>query len=280
MIFNYKPTKDAKTLEGHGAEYFAPLSLLVAQKMPVGTDLNDCREVGTYYFDSYASNYVNVPSDTAHNGIMVVRKQSSIRLVQEYVAINTGVMYIRTAGNSSTWNEWKTVASTADLANYLPLTGGVVKGDFIISADEVVNRYQYLKNPARTLYHVVQTNGNYAFYDNTNGKAIITSIVDGTNTFNGTATGNLLINGGGTVNSQNRQVITVNSEIDGNGASTIRFNLAGAVLGELGISNTNGAFYREGTTNHKLHHDGNSAKVHIGTSAPSDTTALWIDTSA
>lgn len=32
--------------------------------------------------------------------------------------------------------------------------------------------------------------------------------------------------------------------------------------------------------NYMLHHDGNSAKVHIGTSAPSDTSALWIDTSA
>lgn len=29
-----------------------------------------------------------------------------------------------------------------------------------------------------------------------------------------------------------------------------------------------------------VHHDGNSAKVHIGTTAPSDTSSLWIDTSA
>ena len=32
--------------------------------------------------------------------------------------------------------------------------------------------------------------------------------------------------------------------------------------------------------NKTVHHDGNSAKVHIGTSAPSDTSAVWIDTSA
>lgn len=126
---------NADKLDGHDAEYFAPLSLLMAQKMPVGTDLNDCRELGTYYFDSYATNYVNVPSDTAHNGIMVVRKQSSIRLVQEYVAINTGRMYTRTTGNATTWDVWKEIASTAyianelatKLANYLPLTGGKIE---------------------------------------------------------------------------------------------------------------------------------------------------------
>ena len=33
-------------------------------------------------------------------------------------------------------------------------------------------------------------------------------------------------------------------------------------------------------SNKTVHHDGNSAKVHIGTSAPSDTSSLWIDTSA
>lgn len=86
---------------------------------------------------------------------------------------------------------------------------------------------------------------------------------------------------GGTVKSKyDRYAIIVEAENADSGASTIRYSLAGTALGEIGISSTNGAFYREGTTNHKLHHDGNSAKVHIGTSAPSDTSALWIDTSA
>lgn len=88
---------------------------------------------------------------------------------------------------------------------------------------------------------------------------------------------------GGTVKAKyDRYAIIVEAENADSGASTIRYSLAGTVLGEIGISSTNGAFYREGATNtnYKLHHDGNSAKVHIGTSAPSDTTALWIDTSA
>ena len=206
----FRSAENAATLDGHGAEYFAPLSLLVAKKMPVGTDLNDCRELGTYYFDSYATNYVNVPSDTAHNGIMVVRKQSDIRLVQEYVAINTGVMYVRTAGNASTWNEWKTLAATADLANYLPLTGG----------------------------------GTVEYTD-----------------FNG---------------------FRVKRNVDGTtGLVGIAFQNSTSTVGVVGFKN--GKLYRtnvSGTDSSEILDTSNSAKVHIGTSAPSDTSALWVDTSA
>lgn len=62
----------------------------------------------------------------------------------------------------------------------------------------------------------------------------------------------------------------------------IEFRKGSAVQGYLGFYGGNNPIFVNTATgaSHTLHHDGNSAKVHIGTSAPSDTTALWIDTSA
>lgn len=301
MIFNF--TKDAKTLEGHDAEYFAPLSLLVAQKMPVGTDLNDCREVGTYYFDSYATNYVNAPSDTAHNGIMVVRKQSDIRLVQEYVAINTGVMYVRTAGNASTWNEWKALATLSDLANalatklanYLPLAGGKIEnsnphalGVGNTSSDLVLPYYRgvsgllgYLgfngeNNPIfatkagllRPLLHSM----NYSDYalPKTGGDLHPTANIGHTiGQTGGSAVGSVYRNADG-------------SQAGGIGLlgfDGVAHHMYIGLHGDESYSTDYGlAIYEDNITwkNKQVHHDGNSAKVVISETAPSDTSDLWV----
>ncbi len=49
---------------------------------------------------------------------------------------------------------------------------------------------------------------------------------------------------------------------------------------EVSATNQKASFTGDDRIAKELHHDGNSAKVHIGTSAPSDTSALWIDTTA
>ena len=176
---------NAKTLDGHNADYFAPLSLLNAQKMDVGTDLDNCTEVGIYFFDSYATNYLNTPSNTAHNGIMVVKRRSNIRIVQEYTSVNTGITYTRTYGG--TWRPWREVFTT---------DGGNVNGNVVIYSYEAENRLHYLQNSLRCVYQKVFDTGGYELYDKTNSKPIINSTADGITTFNGTASGNLPLSGG------------------------------------------------------------------------------------
>lgn len=57
----------------------------------------------------------------------------------------------------------------------------------------------------------------------------------------------------------------------------IGFYGTGGQLGNLGFNGVGNPCYAENNgTVRTLHHDGNSAKVHIGTSAPSDTSALWV----
>lgn len=94
-------------------------------------------------------------------------------------------------------------ASADDLANYLPLTGGTVTGNLTVNASQfgVVSpnaeaTRSYFGNPSRSLMHIVGADGAYGFYDNTNSKFIMQSSTDCTNTFNGTASGNLPLGGG------------------------------------------------------------------------------------
>lgn len=59
------------------------------------------------------------------------------------------------------------------------------------------------------------------------------------------------------------------------------YNKNEELLGRLGFNLAETPeFCANDGTHHKLLHTGNSAKVHIGTSAPSDTSALWVDISA
>ena len=86
---------------------------------------------------------------------------------------------------------------------------------------------------------------------------------------------------------QNPPTIPAAIAVKGNAESAYRtgnVNLTPANIGALAASGgtVGGNLAVTGTLTtggHAVLHDGNSAKVHIGTSAPSDTSSLWIDTS-
>lgn len=176
--------------------------------MPSGTDLNDCLEIGLYYFPDLVTKFVNVPDTKAHNGLMVVgshniTQKDNERLFQLYFSTNTGVAYFRTSNGSETsWKPWKTIATTADLANYLPLDGSkAMNGNLYVGTSSNTNSIMnILRNVKRQVYQVIDTDGVYNLYDSTNSNMIIRSSADGGNNFygtlNGTATGNLPLTGG------------------------------------------------------------------------------------
>ena len=102
---------NAKTLNGHGAEYFAEASKFEFVSMPTGTDLNNCTEQGFYYFDAHACNYPNTPNSDAHNGLLWVYRRSESRIVQIYYSINNGKMYTRAIVGSDI-AKWKEIFTT------------------------------------------------------------------------------------------------------------------------------------------------------------------------
>lgn len=116
------PVGNANKLGGKGASEYALASQLTFKSMPTGTDLNDCTEQGFYYFDGYAYSYTNTPNSDAHNGLMCVYRHSADRIEQAYYSINAERMYTRNVF-ASTVSNWKEIATTADLANYLPKSG-------------------------------------------------------------------------------------------------------------------------------------------------------------
>lgn len=150
---------NASKLGGKGASEYALASQLTFKSMPTGTDLNDCTEQGLYYFDAHAYNYLNTPNSDAHNGLMTVYNQSADRIEQLYYSINEERMYTRNIIGSATSN-WKTIATTADLANYLPKTGGEVITD---------GNSTYLPQIALILKNGVNSGGSIIRFDDARG---------------------------------------------------------------------------------------------------------------
>ena len=180
--------------------------------------------------------------------------------------------------NKGGWQQWFKSTTEKDLANYFKNTGGFINGNVYIQSDKAEQRILWLKNSLRSIYQEVFSDGNYYLYDKTNGKPIITSTVDGTNTFYGTASGNLPLNGGGTVQAANSNPLKVKNT-SGNDCY-IPFVGKGGTLGYLGFSDTDSLMFvtADAAAATVILHTGNSARVVPATSAPSDTTVLWIDT--
>lgn len=141
-----------------------------------------------------------------------------------------------------------------------------------------------LKNSKRRILNRIFSDGSYSLKDVSNSKDIITSTVNGTTTFNGTASGNLPLTGG-TVKSSGATPLTIRREVSMPANVSIRYeNDTDGGLGFIGVSKDKQPIFEQvvnsaGTGAKIMHHDGNSAKTIIASSAPSDTSALWIDIS-
>lgn len=182
---------------------------------------------------------------------------------------------------------------TTALANYLPKTGGDVDGNLTAYSNSATARILAVQNSIKRISHYVDIDGSYTIKDVTDGENILRR-ANGTNTFNGTASGNLPLTGG-TVNgavSLNGVVSTkaqINVSAPGyyplnltrtdDDPTYITFTGSSGGLGKLGFRKLGVPAYMNGDgVSFPLLHTGNSAKVAIQETAPTDTTALWVDT--
>ena len=191
-----KQVGNAKKLDGHGAEYFAPLTYVNAlgHKFNIVSLVNDMNTVPVYTAGIVYVTAQNVPSDMNKGyggyGLFYTIGFSNAYQIQRIVCSRT--IHERTINNNVP-GEWETLATAADLAKYLLLTGGYITGAEagIGSASSETGFTWGLKNAKRFITEQILSDGTYRIRDTNNAKNIITSTVDGTNTFNGTASGNV-----------------------------------------------------------------------------------------
>lgn len=177
-------------------------------------------------------------------------------------------------------------APKVDLAKYLPLTGGEINGN-ITQVKHLSNEYtvRRIQNPVKSVYERVAPNGQYCIFDDTNKKYIIDSSADGTTTFNGTASGNLPLDGGGTVKVAYMAPIALDNTASD--VSLTAYKGKGALLGYLGMSALNKPCFQmaDGTRKDLLHTgnkptgtytgNGESAVRTIETNGTGSAIAVW-----
>ena len=210
-------------------------------------------------------------------------------------------------------NIHKALATTADLANYLPLTGGTLSGNIGLKSaspylnllNTTVNRINRLgiSSSGQTEYCNVDSNNNNnatlillgTETSDMNNLLTVTVSKDGqtSNNYKVLHSGNIgsyaLPITGGQCTGNYIGVISIDETKNmahlhaAGGWAVLRNRLADNSIQDLGILNEKVYFLTYATdgtrkTISELHHDGNSAKVVQATSAPSDTTAVWVDT--
>lgn len=170
-------------------------------------------------------------------------------------------------------------------------SGGTVNGDIKAKKEGNVDAGIWAQNGLARFGLFVQNNGTHGLYDADLGKWILDVSQDGSAVkLYGTASGNLPLTGGKVdwlyVYAEDNNVPMRLYNLKSNNVWTQYHGMNSELLGWLGFDGKNNPCFW-GTENgiasqkrHTLHHDGNSAKVHIGTAAPSDTSALWVDISA
>ena len=183
--------------------------------------------------------------------------------------------------HGSEWGIYYELATTADLTNYMPLTGGLVYNQLGVIADSATDTSFRQYNSVRNILQRVYSDGRFRLFDVTNDKIIIESTANGTNIFNGTASGNLPLTGG-TINGQIfvdfSGIVPLQIKNTQAGSTYIQYANKDGVLGIIGFNEKDTPiFYKADWTKfYKLLHTGISAPVVVSTTAPADTTAVWI----
>lgn len=252
---------DAETLQGHSADYFQPVEneTLTTSILDKALTLSQ----GTYEYSLAGSSYSgdDLPSSNYKYSQATVRTNGAgaakIVILWGILADITVIPPVFNFYNQNNWSGWQTLSTTADLENYLPLTGGTVNGNVTLSADDTTYRRHRLQNSVGDVFQQIDNNGVYQLYDVINNKDIIRAY-NGTNTFNGTASENLPLTGGKISKASYEPLHIENTQADGSGVY-VRFLIDGVVKGQLGVSNVGSPIFYSNTDSksYNILHSGN-----------------------
>lgn len=105
----------------------------IRKVIPANADLDNYKTVGSYASPSnaMAATVLNTPLTSSVAFILTVEKSIANESINNYFRQifhdRTGKIYTRFI-EANTWSDWVKIATTTDLANYLPLTGGTLTG--------------------------------------------------------------------------------------------------------------------------------------------------------
>lgn len=274
---------DADKLDGHGAGYFVERTKETLTTSILEKALTLDNGMHNFVLAGYG-NYLgdDLPHAVYAYGNATVEKRAGEATVILWGRLNSPIAVNYYVGE---WSGWQILATLSDLAKYLPLDGGgTVKATnpAVIAIDNTGDNVKTLfgyKNKGTLQGYLGFRDVEKPFYQNTVGGE-----------YDLLHTGNYssyaLPRGGGEINGNLyiRTTAQTGARLygdDNNRSYYTYLGKDGTTFGRLGFIGANNAIIMTTDNNtYALHHDGNSAKVHIDTSAPSDTSSLWIDTSA
>lgn len=264
---NASPVTDLDLVQFKGTEAMTTSILEKALKLPIGI----------YNYNLGGSNYggSDLPSSYYSYGMATVYKRTnnhiSVVLWGSSVANHIAINYYQ----SGTWSGWNEHATTADLANKLDRNGGIVDTIMYIGTSGASTAETLcFQNNKRKILNQITAEGLHTVYDSTNSKRIYSSDLSGNNTWHGTAEGNLPLDGGTITGTGYTPLQIKDANYD---VTLLGFLGKSGVLGNLGFDGANNPTFKDTSNNyHSLLHTGNSAKVVINETAPSDTNALWV----
>ena len=271
---------DSAKLGGKGASEYALVSQLFSKiESYANLDFNTAITTKIYTNNAPPSNVnaSNYPTNTT--GILAVFGGGTFGAITQYYVTYYGTIYTRSKFHSMDWSEWDSNA------NYFKNTGGDITGDIrqIIGTNSTI--MHRLANLARVVTLGIYEGGLFRLYDNTNGKDIINSTADGTNTFNGTASGCLPLSGG-TVGSGNSsgEPLALDSSTS---FTLLKYLINGSLAGYLGFDGIDSPVFSSasGGSPKKLLHSGNVGDYALpknggGTVTNSTTTVMQLKNSS
>lgn len=273
---NASPVTDLDLVQFNGTETLTTSILEKASTLSIGN--YEYRIGGDSYTGSDLPSYWYKFSDAT----VKVRDASTIEVTVWGVNLGGSVSVpIVNYYNGSSWSGWQTLATTADLANYLPLSGGIISG---IIQQKVSGEYASyrLQNSTGTVDAEFMLNSQLGsgIYDNIAKRWVMITNLEGNSSFNGTASGNLPLTGGQVgEGAWSDSPLEIYGQFGTTKRSLIKYSYTGTLLGYMGFDyDGNPIIIHKSAGQKNLHHDGNSAKVAIQESAPTDTSALWVDT--
>lgn len=253
------------------------------------SDFNEVVEGGIYYC-SVQNGAANAPQGNyTYNGFLEV-KTAGNKVYHTFISSYDFSIITRMRKNDTEWSEWETIATLSDLANYLPKTGGKLTGALTVedlngvilaliasNADNVYSQYIGKSGLLGLLGFIGKDNPVMVGSDGSTVQKLlhVGNIANYAIARNGP--------GSQTVAAPSTRPISINNTHESSSYVAIGYYLRSTKIGEIGVDNTNNpVFVNADGVGTKIHHDGNSAKVHIGTTAPNDTTGnvLFINTNA
>lgn len=127
-------------------------SLGAREGIPANSDLNTYLTPGNYacFASANASSITNKPEQFNLAFILTVQRSTggtdNQYVKQELKYYSKNDIYSRlSTNNGSTWSDWIKLASETDLANYLPLTGGTLKGNVNINRGTSESNIQLIR---------------------------------------------------------------------------------------------------------------------------------------